>query len=265
MIDIELVDLTFRNSFIDIVRNHNETINTFRTFINQNKKCPSVLVHFDTHGDIHLNNDIEICNSGNWINYAVLEFGIDEIFWVVPNYLVKNHEYRQIYEQKQNLFKEHVLLGFDEKSVNLDILNTAEFFFNTEKKEIISPGKISHINDKCEDFCLEKIVDTTLYKKLTINILTIENIQVLQNREFLLSVDSDYFCNSGFDTSRHIGNSEINSTQLYEEFNYFLTKIKEAHLKPICTSLSLSPIYFPSKFKDDISTFYSKIKSCSCN
>ena len=263
MIDKKLVDLIFKNSLVDIVRNHDEAINTFRTFIDKNKKCPSVLVHFDTHSDIYLNRDVEACNCGNWINFAVSEFGIDEIFWVLPNYLINNNKYRQIYEKKQNLYEESVLLGFDEKSINLDMVNTAEFFFDSQKNEIISPAKVLHINDKCSDFGLEKIVDTTLYKKLTINILTIDNIQILQNKEFFLSIDSDYFCNSGFDTRQNIGNSEIDSVQLYEEFNYFLTKIKEAHLNPICTSLSLSPIYFPTKFKEDIFVFYSKIKSAS--
>lgn len=266
MLDLNVIQEIFKNSYTEINKNHNEAIDVFRHYKEKMGKCPNILVHFDTHSDVYLNSDVYFCNIANWVNFAVVEFEIKEIYWVIPNYILNNEKYKKIYEQEKILAVNNCMHGFDNKSCDLNSINKEEFLVNKTTKDFVSPKKITHIEEKCQNFRLQSIFDLNLgLRNLTVYILTANNISVLNDKEFLLSVDADYFCNSGFDTIENIKNSDISKEELNEEFKIFLKHLKEAQIRPVCTSLTLSAMYLPHKFSQEMIEFFSKIKEASLN
>ena len=264
MLDSNVIQEIFKNSYTEINKNHNEAIDVFRRYKEKSGKCPNILVHFDTHSDAYINSGLDFCNIATWVNYAVSEFNIKEFYWVIPNYIFNNEKYKKIYEQKQFLTANDCMHGFDSRTCDFNVVNKEEFLVNEKTKEIISPRRITFINENCDKFGLQSIFDFDLgFRNLTVYILTAKNLSVLADKEFLLSIDADYFCNSGFDTIENIHNSDIGKEELLGEFKIFIQQLKEAQIKPICTSLTLSPTYLPLKFSNEIESFYSTIKAAS--
>ena len=55
MINTELINKIFKNSYIEINTNHNEALKVFENYIKKSGKHVSLLVNFDTHSDIYVN------------------------------------------------------------------------------------------------------------------------------------------------------------------------------------------------------------------
>lgn len=264
MLNEQKINELFKYSYTKRNKNHDEALDVFDEFSKiLGRKIP-ILVNFDTHSDIYINFKTNLKNIATWVNYCVLNLGVKEFYWVIPEYIAENPNYRELYENKKNIVINAPFIGFDDTDIDLDIVNVKSVYYDKNNKEIISPAKTNHINKRCKEFNLKPIIyECCDFEKITITILTIKNISILKDKEFLLSVDSDYFYNSGFDTLEYINNRNISSQELVESFNHFITKMHEAQLKPICTSLTESPIYFSSKLKNELDKFYLRICQAS--
>ena len=96
---------------------------------------------------------------------------------------------------------------------------------------------------------------------IDINILTISNLDILSGKEILLSIDADYFCNTGFDTTYRVNNKYITEKELTENINLFLDKLSENEINPIAVSLTYSPVYIQRKYYKNIEQFFNLVKN----
>lgn len=261
MINTELINKIFKNSYIEINTNHNEALNVFENYIKKSGKYIPLLVNFDTHSDIYVNLKINTATIANWVNFCFKNLGIDRFYWIIPDFINKNSQSKEIYEKQENLLI-GAMHGFDNIKLNLDKVTTQKLLFNPNTAELISKCKLNNINKKCRLFNMPDIEKKLTYLiPIDINILTISSLDILKGKEILLSVDADYFCNSGFDTNNRINNRNITEEELVNNMNHFLEKLEVNEINPIAVSLTYSPIYLPIKYYKKIEQFFNEIKN----
>ena len=261
MINTELINKIFKNAYIEINTNHNEALNVFENYIKKSGKHVPLLINFDTHSDVYINRKNDIATIGNWVNFCFNIYKVTEFYWIIPNYIIANSEYSKTYKQKQNSQK-GPLLGFDNIDLDLNKVTTQKLLFNPKTIELISKGKLNSINKKCKIFNMKNIEEQlTNLIPIDINILTISNLNILSGKEILLSIDADYFCNSGYDTTYRINNRYIKEEELTENINFFLDKLSESEINPCAVSLTYSPIYIQRKYYKNIEQFFSAVKN----
>ena len=254
----------FGNSMIKINKNHDEAINTFKNYIAESKDKINVLVNYDTHSDIFVNGKLSEITIGNWANFCFNKLGISDYYWIVPKYITENEHFKKIYEQKQELRINYPLRSFDDADINLDNINTREFFFDIDTSELISSSKFEYINNKCKRYGITQLIEESKrFQKVKIFIISLKNICQLKGKQVFLSVDADAFCNTGFDTTFGINNKEITHEQLEDEFDYFIDCLYNCNIDIKCASLVRSPVYFPKLFEQDLNNFYKEIYDSS--
>ncbi len=252
----------FKNSFVEININHNEAINVFQKYHDISEKNLQTLVNFDTHSDIYSNSKNTEYTIANWVNYCFRNLNITEFFWIIPNYIKDDPIYKVQFETKKDLKINSPFFGFDTINVDLNKINHEEIFMHPTSGEIITRERINYLNNNFKKFGMTS-VDFTNLKKISIYIICTNNLKILNGKEILLSVDADYFCNSGFDTFNNINNKNISKEQLFYNFNTFINDLYEIKIKPMAVSLTYSPVYFPKKFYNELTDFYSQIKKAS--
>ena len=257
MINIELINKIFKNSYIEINTNHNEALNVFENYINKSKKYIPILLNFDAHSDVYINSKIYNASIANWVNFCFKRHKITELYWIMPDYISKNPEYKRIYDYSK--FTKGPL-------INLENSNSQQLFFNNKTNELITQTKLKQINKKCKLFNMPNI-ENKLTDLIPVNIyiLTISDLNILNGKEVLLSIDADYFCNSGFDTIERINNNNITDEELNNDINYFLKEIYESKINPLAVSLTHSPIYIQKRHKENIQNFFNAIKNAGIN
>ena len=206
MINTDLIKKIFKNSHIEINTNHNEALNVFENYIKKSGKHIPLLVNFDTHSDLYINIKNDIVTIANWVNFCFKNFKVTEFYWIMPNYILENSEYRKTYQKKTNSTS-GPFRGFDNIDLDLNQVTKQQLLFDKNTNELISINKLALINKKCKMFNMPDIEkQLTSLIPIDINILTISNLDILSGKEILLSIDADYFCNSGFDTADRINN-----------------------------------------------------------
>lgn len=254
----------FENSYIETNVNHNEAVEVLKRYTKQRKKQINILVNFDSHSDLYVNDKKKEAFIENWVNICIRELGITEFYWIIPNYISDNNLYKKNLEKKFEVVLNSPLFGFDNTVIDLSKINHQYLYLNKNSGEIITQGRVDTINNNCKIFDMEyftnQIPNTT---RISVFILTEKNLQILKNKEIFLSVDSDYFCNSGFDTLNKMNNINITKQQLTENFNNFIDNLYINQIKSSVVSLTYSPIYFPIKYKNELINFYSGIKKAS--
>ncbi len=266
MLDLEKIKQLFQNSYTQINTNHSEAYYAFKSFTDKTEKKIPILVNYDTHSDIYQNfklsyNDLNIAN---WVNYCIRDFHIKEIFWVIPQYITENKRYKRIYENQSECEINRPLSGFDNTPLNLNEINKQEVYFNTKTGELISPQRKIKLEKNCNQFNMSSVFEKAEnLTKINLYILASGKLNLLKGKEILLSIDSDYFCNSGFDTNEGINNKMVSKEDLINSFNTFTSELLKNEIKPIAVSLSYSPIYTLKKFRPQIQEFYEAIEKSS--
>ena len=249
----------FKNSKIFINKNHDEAFLVFEDFEKKEFKT-NILVNFDTHSDIIVNTKNEKLNIGNWVNYCIKHLNIDTIYWILPSYIVDSHTNKIMYEKENEKPNNKNFIGHQNITLTPLKNNKKTFFYFIDTDELFEENHINKLDKQLKKFNInENILSKTNYKKIEIIILTMDELVQLKNKDVLLSVDADFFCNTGFDTLKRINNQLTSKEQLISLFEEFIDKLYLNKINPLCTSLTQSPIYFPQKFKAEINDFYLKI------
>ena len=265
MINTDLINKIFKNSYIEINTNHNEALNVFENYIKKSGEYIPALINFDTHSDVYINIKNGTATIANWVNFCFNTYKVTEFYWIIPNYITQNAEYKNIYQQKTNL-NSGAFRSFDNIDLDLDNITKEQLLFDNNTNELISITKLESINKKCKMFNMPDIEkQLTHLIPIDINILTLSNLNKLKGKEVLLSVDADYFCNSGFDTTNRINNKDITENELTDNINLFLEKLSENEIIPIAVSLTYSPIYIQKKYYKNIEQFFNAIKEAGKN
>ncbi len=266
MLNLNNIKFLFKHSYIEINENHNEAYTAYNNYLKKTNKKIQILVNFDTHSDLFQNYNIHnsVIDIANWVNYCIKEFNIEQFYWVIPDYIYNNSKYRNIYEKKANLIFNSPFHVFDDENINLAKVNMKELYFNMKTGEILTGQRINTLASNCKLFNMPFVIEKTPnLKKIHIFIITKQNLKILKDKEIFLSVDADYFCNSGFDTINQINNKYITVEDLTNSFNGFIESLVQAKINISCASLTFSPIYVPKKLRPEFETFFKTIKESS--
>jgi hypothetical protein len=259
MIDKNHIQKIFKNTYTEINTNHEEALDVFRNYL-QNDGTPfSILVNYDSHSDLYKNSILKHSNLANWVNFTFKDYGVTEYYWIIPNYIIKNEDFKKNFVCKKELNRGPLSVYND-----LNDIYTEELLFNKESGKLIFLETLENINKKNEKFNLPKLTKENFnLTPITINFVPFDKLSVLNGKRFALSIDADAFCNNGFDTKECIYNIEISKEELIEEFNIFIKSLNDINVEIPVASLTRSPAYFPAKFEKEIYDFYNCIKAAS--
>ncbi len=94
-----------------VTKDHDGAIKTlnqaFRTGI-LDKRNPPVLLHFDTHSDIRFDPG-QTLDIGNWINKAVANGMVNEVYWVLPDWTKEGKNYK-VFWKNNDEYAQDILL-----------------------------------------------------------------------------------------------------------------------------------------------------------
>ena len=257
----EKIDKLFNNVYVEINTNHDEAVNVYNKYLQKNSKVP-VLVNFDSHSDLSVNNKLYRISIANWVNFCIKKFDIDEFYWVIPEHIIRAVN-KKMFVITSKKIEETNFFCFENMETNPLKNNFGHVYYSKKTNEIRNEKNFEYINKKCDKYGISPILDEKDWKKVKVTILTEDELGELNNKKILLSVDADYFCNSGFDTTLKLNNVDITKDNLLNKFDNFIDKLEENNIDIACCSLTYSPIYFPSKFKKEIENFYQEIKTAS--
>ena len=248
----------FNNVFVEINTNHNEAVDVYKKYLQQNPNVP-ILVNFDSHSDLSVNYKLQEKTIANWVNFCIKELDINEFYWIIPEHIIQN-EKQFLSDKPTKTIQNSNFFFFQNIKLNPLENNSGYIYYSTKTNEIRHEDNLEHINNKCKKYGLKPIINENEWKKVKVTILTEDKLNILKGKEILLSVDADYFCNSGFDTTSKINNINISKEELIEKFDNFINSLYKNEIQIKCCSLTYSPIYFPKKFQKEIEEFYKEIK-----
>lgn len=254
----------FKNSYIEVNKNHDEAVNAFENFCNiYNRKIP-IMVNYDTHSDVYLNTKQTSANIANWVNFCFSQLGVVEYYWIIPHYIMQNPSFKKSFETNDKLQQETFQHGAMRAFGSLNEVLKENFLLNRNTAELITVKKIDIINEKNKKFNLREITaETEDFTPISLYIVPFDKISVLRDKEIALSIDADSFCNTGHDTIDAINNISINSEEIKQEFDMFVSALYENRVKICTASLTRSPAYFPQKFEKEIQEFFNSVKKAS--
>ena len=216
-----------------------------------------ILINIDTHSDAYVYCPVfgelikrdDSASSADWINYYIIHNpDVSEIYWVMPEDMLDNNFIIQKFVEKADeLFM--AVLGNCSKppiSVTANIWEQplVQYFYVNKKEPIdfIEPANAEEDKKYKNDKNYRRIKFTTC------TLLSLPKFNKEQN--FVLSIDFDYFSNSGYDT---VGNfqSDKNEKEIKALFDSVLKTLIKKNVYPGIISLTLSPVYVP---KNDTST-----------
>lgn len=248
----------FKDSIIEININHNEALDVFSKIKTQNDV---LLVNFDSHSDFYLNYPIDRKNAkiADWVNYCIRQFKVKEYYWVIPSFLPCDSYNGKIIDR---IFNSSPIVDI-ENIKEKNSIYSQYLYYDISRFEFLTQNKIDYINNKCKNFDLQDIIESKNLIKTEVKKCYASNLPNFKNNNIWLSVDADYFCNTGFDTNFDRNNNWISEKELIESFNNFLEIIYIKDIKPTAVSLTLSPVYTPKQYENIIIEFYKEIYNCA--
>ncbi len=174
-----------------------------------------VLLNVDTHSDLY-NYDGEHVSGGPtsaaWMNPAILENPkISEVIWVRPPEM------------------DSAVKGY-------------HFVLNKPTKDL-GPDKTIYVDHQAQILYFSPPADLLThpakYKPVTVRTITADQLPDLQGRDVIMSLDMDYFSNTGYDTHQKIQVPYRGQEQVCDLFETLARK----HIRPFLLSVALSPKY----------------------
>ena len=238
----------FGSAYVETNKNHNQVLDVYEKYCDIKKCKLPVLVNYDTHIDAHIDTKLGSPNIAQWVNFCFPRFGVTEYYWLLPNY-----------------FKgiKRGLVNKDEYSIECTVRHFTEYSMlsNVITNEMIYRKSFDDINKKNRKYGLKEFIpEEENFIPITIYIVPFNEISVLKDKEIVLSVDADAFCNTGYDTKCFYNNVNITKTELKTEFNIFVDALYENNIKVKLATLTRSPGYFPDKYEIELTEFYKDIK-----
>lgn len=213
-----LLELVFRNvKFIMPARDHTSGLTTLQKaekagLLKENK--PLTLINVDSHSDLYFSisqdDDLTIAN---WVNKAILHYPqIKEVFWLMPEEVSTDPPKR-----------------FSRESAVPKYTSQTTIYVDRDKQ-------VTYVEDLPEDFPEEdkKKLDTVVLHQITK-----DQLPKMNGKTVYLSVDMDYFLNTGYDTFNEVTvpyKGEAGIQKLFKGFN-------KANVRPDIVNLTISPEY----------------------
>lgn len=226
-----------------------------------NDKDPITLINCDTHSDIFSDSKISSETIANWVNSAVKNYNIKDVYWVIPDYIMNNPKYADTIFKRQYSENQQAFLGNEHPDkVDYKKSKIIQTLYMDEKTgELYSESRIDGLNSKYKKYGMEdRHIDKSKFKPINIHMCSKEQLpQFKDKKNVVLSIDADYFANSGYHTTEQIGNtpSDKELYQTISDFDSIMTK----KINPEVLSLTMSPGYTSENSFGKISEYFDNL------
>ena len=245
--------VTQYTKIIDANIDHNQALDVYEYANKQGIKTPNILINFDTHSDIYLNQKV-IHQDGagieNWINEFIAKNpNVEEVYWVMPKEAALSLKMRVafLYNNIREITWGFPLFGACFKKNTLTEIILPITIKPYISNYLINP-KDGVLNEYVEDNELNDILfnKNIKYKKIKIITCTENTLPNFNGAEVFLSIDADYLSNSGYDTFEDFKNNK-NERSIRKVYKSIFKTIREKNINPTIISLTLSPQYLPKE------------------
>ncbi len=212
---------------------HDKSFNQIVSFRRQGgfqNKQNVALINIDSHSDLyHLKSARTLWSPGSWMNGAILKTPeITEVIWVRPLEIdavtqLRHPAFDAVSQQKPG------------------VTGCPIFHYGANKQAYIDAPSFNICYNEPD----EELLKSDSCRLLTLSTIPLSQIPDMANRDVILSIDMDYFSNTGFDT---IGDTKVP----YKGGGYVASVFKtlnNAHVKPFLLTLALSPKYSFTPYK----------------
>ncbi len=258
-------EFTKNSKIIDANFDHNQALDVADFAISKGIKIPKILINFDTHSDITLNEDVVPLGADvdNWINeYLAIYPEADEVYWVIPKEEDDRIDLRMFFGENKSRDLPYNTMFYG-NSIKEDM--RMKFLFTPLSKksytqEVLVDPKTGKLNEFAQNLSITKVLfnPEIKYKKVKITTCTEETLPDFDGKEVFLSIDADYISNSGFDTPGKFINDK-NYKQIEQALFKMVKTIKDKNIRPQVINLTLSPQYLPEDDHNQLIDFYNKI------
>jgi len=172
-----------------------------------------ILMNVDSHSDLYFQQKSNTIDSGNWVNTALLNHPeISEVIWVMPPEIAHSQLSHPSLER-----------------------NSAVWAYCSQTPIFIGETENEIYFDKIPP---EKTLASKHYRCIQLYMVTADKLPDLKNRHIYLSMDMDYFSNTGWDTYRQ---TEVpyQPARVQQLFN----RLDKANIRPFLVNVAFSPEY----------------------
>ena len=264
-LDLHITNIVENTKVIDKNIDHNQALDVIEYAQKQRIKPPSILINFDTHSDMYLNQKIsptEGAKIEDWINeYIAKNDNVDTVYWVMP-------------KEEALDFKLRFIFGFNDEAALLSGTplygNTLKLFMprflfiplnlKAYKQNALIDPKTAILNEYVKNYKYNKILfdKNTKYRKVTIINCTENTLPDFKDKDVFLSIDADYLSNLGFDTTEDF-QIQKTSQEVYETFHSMMNTLDKKHVRPSVISMTLSPQYLPAQHHEQVQDLFEQV------
>lgn len=244
---------------IDANIDHNQALDVIDYAKTQKVKLPKTIINFDTHSDMYVYKTINPkygAHVYDWLNeYFAANPNAEELYWVMPLEEATDKdmqvEFTAGYDDELiDIVQGNIIK--DEKLVNPNVhqIPYIQYFVLDTKTSYMK-----EVQNKKE--ALKFIHKNPQYKTIKIITCTEKTLPDFKNKNVVLSIDSDYISNSGYDTTIGFSNNK-NEQEIKIAISKLLSTIKNKNIRPEIISLTLSPKYVPEEDEEQMYKFMQK-------
>lgn len=212
----------FSNSYFDIHNDDSQFLDVVDSLARDRKldDSPKILIHADVHSDLYKNNLNQTDgyeSIGNWINSAIADDSINEIYWLLPDE-TESAKYNNVFWGHTNTH------------------NGGEFWDGPADQTfwVDSKGTIYFDDPHAKG---EKAV--LFHKRLLRQMPSFKNTK----EPVILNIDFDYFDFNGNQASQNIYIHNSSTAYLNTKLAKFVQGLNKINLKPILVTCSRSQEY----------------------
>lgn len=219
-------------TYVEKFKYHNQIINFLDRFYEKDD-FPKTLINFDLHSDMKTESSVSNVLVSNWVNYIFSKYEIDEYYWVIPKHALYDEKFQEIITStKSKNSGNYTGVPYTDFSKPLK----QSFVFRYDNKGIYQEA-CKHSDEEILDY-IDKSDDK--YKLIHVYYCTEDNLPDFLNEDVIVSVDADYFSNTGYDTTNNYEHSPENIEQ---DFEKFIECLENKHIYPTYLGLCSSPNY----------------------
>jgi len=257
-------DVTANTKIIDANQDHNQALDVAEFAQSQGIEPPKIIINFDTHSDITLNDNIippQKARIDNWLDEYIAKFPqVEHLYWVMPREEDSNLYLRMFFGENKIKDLPYIAMFYG-NSIKNDM--RLHFLFNPLRKKsytqefLINP-KTGNLNEYVPDPppINSYLFDPKIkYKKIKITTCTEDTLPDFKGKEVFLSIDADYISNSGFDTYGKFTNDKT-PPQIDQALYSMIKTLKDKNIRPSVIDLTLSPQYLPQDDHQQLIEFF---------
>jgi len=261
-------ELTVNTNIVDTNIHHNQVLDVLKYAKRKKAEIPDIIVNFDSHSDMYINIPSEN-TIADWINSIFRDYdNVDTIYWVIPDEMSE-------YKFFQEHFSEYKILEYngawEELCGNAVNINMKKDYLKNKPLNKF-PFVQEFLVNKTNGTLVENIKDTPAYKKFVTNETQFRKVKVysvtkdslpdFKHKKVFLSIDADYFSNTGYDTAVHYAFIKSKNEIKRDFYNVFET-IKDKNINPVIISLTVSPLYTPKDYFSFLINMLQKVNKYS--